>query len=410
MKTEWKSLLLIWLIAGVLMLLIPATTAESCEFCGKSDNISVGGINLADIDPSNLSAFQDIDPRDIGRAMDISGYSRSDLSQIDELISTDQDPDTPDSGPAIMSLQTDVVLAMQEANRNLPRFVIPDEFSSLPPGSFSHLDRFTYVPSEWDQTGGVDEHCGNCWVWADTGALQLDLAYQKNVTDRLSVQYFTSSYHNGTGIWACCGGSPVWFADFYNTTKIAVPLTNTNATFVDSRSMCEKGESTAMNASDIATTPSYPLDQVSAQMISTNSRYEERPISNASAINSIKAALQSKKAVLIVYTPDNWTPMMDFWTNQTEEDIFTPHLTPGSTGNDGGHVMLILGYDDTDPGNRYWTVLNSWGAPANRPHALFRLNMDIDYALQNPDGVNAFEFFVLNVTYPKDSAPLASSS
>lgn len=401
MTHQTRTINTLCILAGVLILLIPASGATPCLSCGDGD-IMLNGINLGEIDSTNLTAFRDMDPRDIGRAMDISGYTATDLEQIAGIISPDQGVDTPDTGAAVMSLQTDVVLAMQEANLNLPRFEIPEDLSSLPSGSFSHLDRFAYIPSEWDQTGGVNEHCGNCWVWADTGALQLDLAIQQNVTDRLSVQYFTSSYHNGTGIWACCGGSPVWFADFYNTTKQAIPWSNTNALFVDSTSMCEKGESTAMQAADIASTPSYPLQEVEALMISTNAKYEERTITNETAIASIKAALQSGKGVLIVYTPDNWTAMMDFWNTETEEDVFTPLPTPGSTGNDGGHVMLILGYDDTDPENRYWTVLNSWGTLENRPHALFRLNMDLDYARQNPDGVNAYEFYVLNVTYPQD--------
>lgn len=386
------------------LLFVAPSSGDSCQSCDNLTNISVSGINLQNIDPGNLTAFRSIDSREIGRAMDISGYPDSDLEQIGTIITTNQNNENPDSSAAVMSLQTDVVLAMQEANRNLPRFTVPENVTSLPRGSFSHLDTFSYIPSEWDQTGGMDEHCGNCWVWADTGALQLDLAYQKNFTDRLSVQYFTSSYHNGTGIWACCGGSPVWFADFYNTTKKAVPWSNTNASFVDSRSMCEKGESTAMNASNIEIIPYYPLDQVSALMISTNAQYEERPITNETAINAIKSALQSGKAVIFVYTPDNWTPMMNFWNDQTEEDIFTPHLTQGTLYNDGGHVMLILGYNDSDQENQYWIILNSWGSSENRPHAIFRMNMDIDYSLQNPDGVNSYEFYVLNVTYPENSS------
>jgi len=380
---------------------ITPSSGSICASCDDLTNISATGSVLQTVESENLTAFRNLDSREIGRALDISGYSDSDLDQISAIVTTTEDDETPDTAAAVMSLQTDFVLALQEANRNLPRFIVPENMTSLPPSSISYLDKFDYIPSEWDQTGGSDEHCGNCWVWADTGALQLDLAIQKDVFDRLSVQYFTSSYHNGTGVWACCGGSPVWFADFYNETKKAIPWSNTNASFVDSHSMCENGDSTAMNASYIETIPYYPLDQVSALMISTNAKYEERPISNETAVNSIKAALQSGKAVLFLYTPDNWTPMMDFWNNQTEEVIFTPHLTPGSLGNDGGHVMLILGYDDSDPDNRYWTVLNSWGSSENRPNDLFRLNMDIDYSLQNPDGVNSYEFYVLNVTYPE---------
>lgn len=383
-----------------LLLLIPFSSEASCQF--NEEDLMRDLLNLGDTDKADVSIFQNTDPRDIGRALDISSYSLSDDNSFMELIKSVDCRN--DDGAAVMNFETYGVLAMQEANKNLKRFVVPDTLTIVPAGSFTHLDMFNYSASEWDQTGGSDEHCGNCWVWADTGALQLDMAYHQNMTERLSVQYFTSSYHNGTGIWACCGGSPVWFADFYNTTKKAIPVTNINASFVDSRSIGDKGDSTAMDASYISTTPYYSIDQISAEMIRTNSRYEGRKISNETAINSIKAALQSEKAVLILYTPDDWSGMMDFWTNQTSEDIFVPVSGTDATHNDGGHVMLILGYDDSDPENRYWQVLNSWGGPDNRPDGLFKLTMDLDYSLQCPDGVNSYEFYVLNVTYPKMAA------
>lgn len=385
-----------WIILGIL-LLAPLCNASLCPGCNM-DSFTLDSSIFSEAVLTNLSNFQTVDPRDIGRAMDISNNPSIPPDIVSTMINADDSGN--DDGAAVMNLQTEVVLAMQEANKNLKRFTVPDDLTAIPPGSFTHLSRFNYTPSEWDQTGGNPDHCGNCWVWADTGALQLDMAYHQNMTGRLSVQYFTSSYHNGTGIWACCGGNPVWFADFYNTTKKAVPLTNTNASFADSGSLCERGDSTAMNASYIATNPNYPIDRISAEMISTNSRYEGRPISNDSAISAIKAALLSEKAVLLVYTPDDWNEMMNFWTNGSENDIFHPGPTPGSTHNDGGHVMLILGYDDSDPANRYWIVLNSWGGPDNHPDGLFRLTMDLDYSLQCPDGVNAYEYYILNVTYP----------
>ena len=49
------------------------------------------------------------------------------------------------------------------------------------------------------------------------------------------------------------------------------------------------------------------------------------------------------------------------------------------SGEYGGHAVLCVGYDDTDPNNRYWIMLNSWGAPSNRPSGLFRVSMDMDY-------------------------------
>ena len=229
--------------------------------------------------------------------------------------------------------------------------------------------------------------------------MEMELFRQKGIRDALSVQYFTSSYHNGTGIWACCGGSPVFFADFYNITGKAVPLANMNASFADSGTMCENGESSSVPASTIQTSPYYPIKEMHTEMISTNAVYEEEEISKETAISSIKSVLASGSAVVIVYTPDDWDPFMDFWENDSESAVFTPELNPDAKGNDGGHVMLILGYNDTDPNDRYWTVLNSWGSPEKRPDGTFKLDMDLDYSMQNPDGVNSFEFYVQNVTW-----------
>ncbi|WP_048151815.1 C1 family peptidase [Methanolacinia paynteri] len=388
------------LILSYFVLTSPEEDSDSCSSCSDPYGMYIDGVSLNTMLSGDLDAFRSVDPLDIEKAVDISIYEMADSIRLadlnDDVVTTDQSSDKTDE--VSTDFQTKIVLAMQEANRNTPRYP-PREYPGNIPDSVSLLEKFAYVPEEWDQTGGSPEHCGNCWVWADTGALQVELYRQKGINDPLSVQYFTSAYHNGTGIWACCGGSPVWFADFYNITGKVVPLGNMNATFADSAVRSEKGESTSVPAADIQTDPYYPIEEMHAEMIATNTVYEERDISNETAIDSIKSVLLSGSAVVIIYTPDDWDPFMDFWENETESAIFTPESTQGATGNDGGHAMLILGYNDTDTDERYWTVLNSWGAPANRPDGTFRLDLDLDYSMQNPDGVNSFEFYVQNVTW-----------
>ncbi|MDD4126611.1 MAG: C1 family peptidase [Methanomicrobium sp.] len=361
----------------------------------------VGGTAIETLMSGNMTYFRQVDPRDIGRAMDISIYNVDEEIRQAESVKSVVDSDNSGDGPAdsAMNFQTEVVLALQEANRNTPRYSPPKDLGEILPVSVSLLENFAYVPAEWDQTGGSPDHCGNCWVWADTGALQMELFRQKGIRDPLSVQYFTSLYHNGTGIWACCGGSPVFFADFYNITGKAVPLSNMNASFADSATMCENGESTSVPASSIQTYPNYPIEEMHAEMIATNAIYEEEDISKETAIDSIKSVLASGSAVVLIYTPDDWDSFMTFWEKESESAIFRPESTPDVAENDGGHVMLILGYNDTAPKDRYWEVLNSWGAPENRPDGTFKLDMDLDYSMQNPDGVNTFEFYVQNVTW-----------
>ena len=409
MKDLKYIILILCIIAAVFLLAVitllpqdkPCEPSGSCNSCSSDTGIMIDGISLDTLLSGDIKFFRNIDPREFGRALDISMYDMTDVKEqadyTDCAVSDDKSPEG--FADLAMNLETELVLAMQEANRNTPRYSPPEGAVGALPESVSLLDNFAYVPSEWDQTGGSPDHCGNCWVWADTGALQMELFRQKNISDRLSVQYFTSTYHNGTGIWACCGGSPVWFADFYNITGKAVPLSNNNASFADSATMCENGESTSVPANTIQTSPNYPIEEMHAEMISTNSAYEEEDISKDDAVGLIKSAIASGSGVVLIYTPDNWDPFMLFWENENESAVFRPELTPGTTGNDGGHVMLILGYNDTVPEDKYWTVLNSWGAPDNRPNATFRLDMDMDYSMQNPDGVNSFEFYVQNVTW-----------
>lgn len=401
--TGYLILILCILIIIFSGLLIASPRDDSCSSCSVPYVMPTDGVSLDTIMAGDPESFSSADPKDIGRALDISMHDMDEIMQltgsIDNIISTDQSP-----GGFVdpsMNYETKMVLVLQEANKNTPRYS-PGKLSGSIPYTVSLLENFAYVPEEWDQTGGSPEHCGNCWVWADTGALQMELFRQKGISDSLSVQYFTSAYHNGTGIWACYGGNPVWFADFYDITGKAVPLGNMNASFADSATRYGKGESSSVPLDTIQAEPYYPIEEMHAEMIATNAVYEEQEISQETAIDSIKSALISGSAVIIIYTPDDWDPFMDFWENENESSVFSPESTPGATGNDGGHVMLILGYNDTGTDDRYWTVLNSWGSPANRPDGTFRLNMDLDYSMQNPDGVNTFEFYVQNVTWSED--------
>ena len=218
MKSAQYFLLIICIIVIIFLSLVFISSQEEspCTSCSPPVGIKVDGIALETLLSGDMNYFRQVDPRDIGRAMDISIYSADDITgQADYLESMFKSDNSSDEyADSAMDFQTGVVLALQEANKNTPRYSPREYLAGNLPLNLSLLDSFAYLPSEWDQTGGSPDHCGNCWVWADTGALQMELFRQKGIRDPLSVQYFTSSYHNGTGIWACCGGSPVFFADF----------------------------------------------------------------------------------------------------------------------------------------------------------------------------------------------------
>jgi len=45
-----------------------------------------------------------------------------------------------------------------------------------------------------------------------------------------------------------------------------------------------------------------------------------------------------------------------------------------------------VGYNDDDPSNSYWIMLNSWGTAGDRPNGIFRVDMDMDYDCYYLDG------------------------
>ena len=261
----------------------------------------------------------------------------------------------------------------------------------------SILSSIDYDPDERDQ--GT---CGNCWVWAATGCLEVALNNQKNIRDRLSIQYLNSNFNSGDGIdWACCGGNINYFCEFYNETEKCISWSNENASWQDGSIRCSDAQS-SVSSNQIENVPFYGLDHISFESISTHN------VSNSTAINNIKAALDQNIAVSFsFYLPNDssWSDFFDFWSNENESVVYQMDKFNAVEWNDvegGGHAVLCVGYNDTVQNNSYWVMLNSWGGPGNRPRGLFRINMSMNYSAINPYGdTDYFAFFweILNVTF-----------
>jgi PGF-pre-PGF domain-containing protein len=268
----------------------------------------------------------------------------------------------------IMHLTKAQLDAQQIAIDTAPKYSAPRGLmrtSSLPT-SVNLLPYLPYIPAERDQG-----QCGNCWVWAPTGALEIEHNVNYRVRDRLSVQYMDSKYQYTTGTSACFGGYMENFTSFYNTDKSPIPWTNTNASYGDYRPL-PNGSST-VPLSFIATSPSYPLNTL------TNSTVSTYGVGNATAIANIRSALDSHHPVLYFFQMPlvGWTDFITFWDGP-DSSLFDTSLYGGQETY-GGHAVLIVGYDTTDPANPYWVVVNSWGAPGNRPAGTYRLRMDMNY-------------------------------
>ncbi|MEA1966210.1 MAG: C1 family peptidase, partial [Euryarchaeota archaeon] len=268
----------------------------------------------------------------------------------------------------IMHPDSETLREWIESYNAAPKVNISGEGVMALPDAYSVLGRLDYNATERNQGS-----CGNCWVWAATGCMEVAHDVENDVFDRLSIQYLNSLYYDGTGDgYACEGGNLDMFVDFYSVnTTFAIPWNHTNASWQDGGG----GTSTTVPADSISTTPHYTITRIEETTITTQG------VGDTTAIDNIKSVLASDNAIWFAFylpTDSDWAVFQTFWNNNAETDLWSPDYSCGHTWEEpggGGHAVLCVGYNDTDPNNRYWIMLNSWGASANRPNGLFRMNM-----------------------------------
>ncbi|MEI2761094.1 SdrD B-like domain-containing protein [Methanothrix soehngenii] len=270
---------------------------------------------------------------------------------------------------------------------------------------FSLYNDLHSVATERDQGD-----CGNCWVWASTGVMEVDNSVHNGVSERHSIQYFDSKYSNGDGCgFVCCGGNPTYAANFYtNVLKKAIPWSNNNAEYADGdrccSGSCPNGGSSCDSSKDHASTDAgsisedhnYPINSVIVNSIPTSGIPREESISN------IKNVLLQHKAVYFsLHQPSHlwlFSDFQDHWISKSEGDIWTPDVSSWLTTDVWGHGLLCVGFDDRDPSNPYWIMVNSWGTKTNRPHGIVLVSMNMDYSYQL-DGSNAFNFITFDISW-----------
>ena len=241
-------------------------------------------------------------------------------------------------------------------------------------GSVNLLNYLEYEPSERDQGS-----CGNCWVWAGTGVMEIAHSVRNGVKDRLSVQFLNSCKSDQ---YACCTGNLQMFSGWYGSKGLSVPWSNTNGEYQDAYTSysCPNGSSTR-SCIDISTDPNYRITSITPTTIST------RGVGQSTAISNIKNVLNQNKAIFMAfYLPDEsaWAFFKGSWYNLNETAIWPPDSYCGSQwidGEGGGHAVLVVGYNDDhpDPFQHYWTVVNSWGITSGRPTGIFHMKMRINY-------------------------------
>ena len=277
----------------------------------------------------------------------------------------------------IMRPDEETLMKWIEDYENAPKAYIDEELKMrmAPRGSQNLLSHLQYTPSERHQG-----NCGNCWAWAGTGVMEINLDINQSALDRLSVQYINSC--DGTGLnYACCGGNLSDVASFYTSNPQAIPWSNTNASWADGVRTCPMGSS-LVSCGSVSSSPNYTIDSIQATTITTH------VVGQTTAIANIKNILGQNKAIWFgFFLADNtdWNAFSTFWNTQGETALWDPDPYCGHawvTDEGGGHAVLCVGYNDDDANqdNHYWIMLNSWGtAGGSRPNGLFRMKMNINY-------------------------------
>lgn len=231
------------------------------------------------------------------------------------------------------------------------------------PPSLSLLSLLPYIPAQRNQGA-----CGNCWAWAGTGVMEIAHNVQNGVASRLSVQLLNSC---NPYVGCCAGGWLANVAQFYTYNGHAAPWNNPNGPWTSGNGSC----GTACGS--IASAPQFPITSASVTTIPTWG------LSQGQAIANIKTTLKQNKAVwfgFFMASDADWVNFDNFWSYQTESAQWSNFNAGESGTTGGGHAVLCVGYDDTDPAGPTWIMVNSWGTTAGRPHGLFHVSQNLDYS------------------------------
>jgi hypothetical protein len=223
--------------------------------------------------------------------------------------------------------------ALDPAQKVVYTITVNPNTAPEPPALVNLLPLLHHVPAERWQGA-----CSNCYAWAATAALEMELNVKYGIKDRLSIQYFNTIYKPVAPedpSSPCCANNFTAVLTAYRRSRVMVPWANPHAGFQDSDLPCG-GPYPGQPV--IGLLPHYRVLALSAREIETRLWADE------DIIAEVKHRLSQRKAIIF---------------------------------KNGGHYVTLVGYDarDPDPANHLWRVLDTAGASDEMPEGVYGLPM-----------------------------------
>lgn len=187
---------------------------------------------------------------------------------------------------------------------------------------------------DWRDQGAVtlaknQMMCGSCWAFASIGALESKILINEHTEWDISEQQMVSCSNPNYG---CNGGRADAILYYYDQGPM-------------------EESCTGYTSGNGAYVPCTSLDQCTELPYRVEGYYTI----NTNDINEIKTSLYNDGPSYFRYNV--YEDFYDFWRNGSPGQVYTQ----SAGGYEGGHAVLIIGWDDT---KNAWLCKNSWGENA----------------------------------------------
>lgn len=223
----------------------------------------------------------------------------------------------------------------------------PSRFSLRPQSQLqAQINRFPKIPQSFDcrtQWQGLispildQGDCGSCYAFATCTAFTDRFAIVVNQPISVRSPQFLVSCVKNNQMLGCNGGtlSAAATACMDNSIPSLDDMPYSGSSFGDVGN---------------CTLPGYRVDQAYA--------VTSPAMTNDTAVQRIQRELLSNGSVV-----SQMTIYEDFYDYWVSDDGYagSVYVYDGTSANAGGHAVKIVGWGETDDGESYWTVANSWG-------------------------------------------------